>query len=233
MGQPAPRQHLKFANAVLPHLVPLLQMALLKQSSDADDVGEEIWNIASASGLCLSLLAQATRDDIVPHVLPFVEHHLNSSDWRHREAATLAFGSILDGPSKKTLAHLVSVAFTVILDHMKDKAAHVRDTAAWTVGRICEVLPEIIDKQALHLMMNAFVSVLEDLPSIASHVCWVSAASALLFLLNPSQRLFCVSGDTQPGGGSRRIESGNLGDVAVLRGHCWCAAEGQRSSGLA
>lgn len=66
-------------------------------------------------GLCLSLLAQAVKDNVVPYVLPFVEQNIRSDNWHAREAATLAFGSILDGPSKGTLARLVSVAFDGLL----------------------------------------------------------------------------------------------------------------------
>lgn len=55
---------------------------------------------------------------------------------------------------------------------MKDHSVHVRDTAAWTVGRICDVLPEIIDQSMLHKLMNAFLIGLKDHPPIAGHICW-------------------------------------------------------------
>lgn len=55
---------------------------------------------------------------------------------------------------------------------MKDPSVHVRDTAAWTVGRICDVLPEIIDQQMLNKLMHAFLVGMKDQPPIASHICW-------------------------------------------------------------
>eukprot|EP00474_Spongospora_subterranea_P008852 CRZ09310.1 hypothetical protein [Spongospora subterranea] len=161
-----------FAKVVLAPLVPLIVECLMKQAEDADEFSDDTWNVATAAGLCLSLLAQAVRDDIVPHILPFIEQNIRSENWHAREAATLAFGSILDGPSKQHLGHLVSVAFDVILGHMTDPSVHVRDTAAWTVGRICDVLPEIIDQAMLNKLMNAFVVGLRDHPPIAGHICW-------------------------------------------------------------
>lgn len=46
------------------------------------------------------LLAQCCEDDIVPHILPFVKLHIKSPDWRFRDAACMAFGSILEGPER-------------------------------------------------------------------------------------------------------------------------------------
>jgi importin subunit beta-1 len=50
-----------------------------------------------AGATCLTLIAKCVRNDILQTVVPYVTQHLNSSDWRKREAADMAFGSILEG----------------------------------------------------------------------------------------------------------------------------------------
>lgn len=51
--------------------------------------------------------------------MPFVTENISKNstpeDWRQREAATLAFGSILDGPSPRTLADIVRQAMGFLL----------------------------------------------------------------------------------------------------------------------
>lgn len=61
-----------------------------------------------AAATALSLLAQCVTDAIVPPVIPFVENHIRSEDWRYREAAVMAFGSILEGPEERLLTPLVN-----------------------------------------------------------------------------------------------------------------------------
>lgn len=55
-------------------------------------------------------------------------------DWRCREAATFAFGSILEGPSLDQLAKLSSSGFEFLVNAMKDSNSQVRHTTAWTIG---------------------------------------------------------------------------------------------------
>ena len=55
-------------------------------------------------------------------------------DWRCREAATFAFGSILEGPSVPALAKLVQSGFGFFLTATHDTNAQVRHTTAWTIG---------------------------------------------------------------------------------------------------
>ena len=55
-------------------------------------------------------------------------------DWRLREAATFAFGSILDGPPPDKLAALVAVGLPFLLNALKDPHTAVRHTTAWTIG---------------------------------------------------------------------------------------------------
>jgi importin subunit beta-1 len=127
----AARTSHNFARGVLPQLMPLLLEHLTHQSEELDD---DTWSAAMASGSCLGLLATCTQDNVVPHVLPFVQANITSADWRRREAATLAFGAILEGPTPEKLATLVQQAFPLLLGQMTDRHPVVKDTAAWTLG---------------------------------------------------------------------------------------------------
>ncbi len=109
----------KFIEAAAPQLVPVLLEQLTKQESDEPDSDESSWNMAMASGTCLGLMARACRDAIVPLVLPFVNANITRSaaaeDWHLREAATFAFGSIMDGPSPDSLKQWVQQGLVYLL----------------------------------------------------------------------------------------------------------------------
>ena len=53
---------------------------------------EEDWTPCKAAGVCLMLMANTAEDDIIPHVLPFVQQYLSNEDWRFRDAAVYALG---------------------------------------------------------------------------------------------------------------------------------------------
>ena len=53
---------------------------------------EDDWNPCKAAGVCLSLMASCCENDIVLHVLPFVDQHLQNMDWKFRDAAVMALG---------------------------------------------------------------------------------------------------------------------------------------------
>jgi hypothetical protein len=62
------------------------------------------------------------RDDIVAMVMPFVTGNIQAEDWRLREASTMSFGCILDGPSKESLAPLVNEAIPIMLQKLQVRA---------------------------------------------------------------------------------------------------------------
>jgi importin subunit beta-1 len=156
--------------AAVPHLVPVLLSVLTKQS---DDPEEDEYTLALASATCIGLCSQVAKDGIVAPVLPFVQKYVNSGEWREREAAILAFGCILEGPNKEDMAKLVRTAFEMIIGKMADPHPMVKDTAAWTVGRICALLPEVIDGSSLPKLLHAVSASLSDpSPKIASNSCW-------------------------------------------------------------
>ncbi|KAK9143996.1 hypothetical protein Syun_013396 [Stephania yunnanensis] len=111
-GHSAP-PHSQFIKKALSSLVPMLLETLLKQEEDQDQ-DDEIWNLSMAGGTCLGLVARTVGDDIVSLVMPFVEANIMKPDWRSREAATYAFGSILEGPSVEKLSPLVNAEIAEI-----------------------------------------------------------------------------------------------------------------------
>jgi importin subunit beta-1 len=155
----------------LPEIVPVLLLLLTKQEEFAE---EDEWNLAMAAGTCLNLLAGAVQDAIVPAVIPFIEAHIKSTDWHHREAAVMTFGSILEGPDPVVLTPLVSQALPLLIDMMADTNADVKDTTAWTLGRICDLLPQTIKPDVhLHALISALVGALvDDYPRIIANCCW-------------------------------------------------------------
>lgn len=172
-----------FIKQALPALVPLLLEILLKQEEDQDQE-EGAWNIAMAGGTCLGLVARTVGDDIVPLVIPFIEENIAKPDWRQREAATYAFGSILEGPSPDKLLHIVNVALSFMLSALtKDPNNHVKDTTAWTLGRIFEFLhgstigTPIITQANCQQIITVLLQSMKDTPNVAEKAC-----GALYFL---------------------------------------------------
>ncbi|KAJ4951417.1 hypothetical protein NE237_028249 [Protea cynaroides] len=172
-----------FVKQALPALVPLLLETLLKQEEDQDQ-DEGAWNLAMAGGTCLGLVARTVGDDIVPLVMPFIQENITKPDWRQREAATYAFGSILEGPSPEKLTSIVNVALNFMLSAlMKDPNNHVKDTTAWTLGRIFEFLhgstvdTPIITHANCQQIITVLLQSMKDAPNVAEKAC-----GALYFL---------------------------------------------------
>lgn len=100
----------------LPHILPTLTEKLAKQEADSEDD----WNPAKSAGICIMLLAQCCGDAIIDLILPFITQHFTNPDWHYREAAIMAFGSILEGPSKNKLSLLVEQAIQPLIVTLSD-----------------------------------------------------------------------------------------------------------------
>jgi importin subunit beta-1 len=122
---------------------------------------------------CLEAMARTITDDIVGLTLPFVTSNIVSSDWRFKEAAIMAFGSILDGPSQETLVPIVGQAMTVLISCLKDSTPMVRDTTAWTIGKICEYHKAAITQEMLQPVVEGLsLSLADSSPKVASQACY-------------------------------------------------------------
>merc|ERR1719242_1761720 len=176
MGRPPEHVSRFYAKGALQFIVPILMQSLTKQEEFDDD---DDWNPCKAAGVCLMLLATCCEDDVVPHVLPFVKENITNNDWRYRDAAVMAFGSILEGPDSTKLQPIVKEAMPMLIRLMKDDSVAVKDTAAWTIGRVCEMNSEAaINENYLQPLLEALVASLSAEPRVAANVCWAFTSLA-------------------------------------------------------
>ncbi|CAH8858038.1 unnamed protein product [Trichobilharzia szidati] len=175
-GQPPAVSSMFYAKGALQFIVPILMEILAQQDESMDD---DEWNPSKAAGVCLMLLAQCCEDPIVNLVIPFVKENIKKPDWRYRDAAVMSFGSILEGPDPAALKPLVESAMPVIIELLRDESPAVRDTAAWTIGRVCETLPEIaLHEVYLVPLLTGLVEGLSAEPRVATNVCWAFSSLA-------------------------------------------------------
>jgi len=171
-----------FTLGALNFLVPELLVCLTKQEDDQD---EDAWNAATAAATCLGLIANTVGYEVVRYVMPWIEEHIQSSDWRSIEAALMAFGSILEGPETEHIATIIVSALPVILMHLKNKTVLVRDTTAWTIGRICQFHIKAIEHQLLLVIQSLTAALTDEETRVASHACWAIHSIAQPLITSP------------------------------------------------
>ena len=87
-------------------------------------------------------------------------------------------GCILEGPDPEKLKPIVEQAMPMLIELLTDGSVVVRDTGAWTVGRVCEILPEaVLHENCLNPLLMALIKGLEAEPRVASNICWVRKPS--------------------------------------------------------
>jgi importin subunit beta-1 len=91
-------------------------------------------------------------------------------------SATFAFGSILEGPDPDKLAPVAAQALPFLLNALNDPKTHVRDTTAWTIGRVFEFVGEaqspVVNPGNLDGILKTLVEKLQDKPLVAGKVCY-------------------------------------------------------------
>ncbi|KAH6798262.1 ARM repeat superfamily protein [Perilla frutescens var. hirtella] len=168
--------HSQFIQKALSTLVPMLLETLLKQDEDQDQ-DDGTWNLAMAGGTCLGLVAKTVGDAVVPLVMPFVEANISKTDWRSREAATYAFGSIIEGPSIEKLSPMVNAGLEFLLNAMNDENSHVKDTTAWTLSRIFELMHSpatgfsVVTPANFQRILGVLLASIKDAPHVSEKVC--------------------------------------------------------------
>jgi importin subunit beta-1 len=57
---------------------------------------------------------------------------------------------------------------------MKDPVVYVKDTTAWTIGRVCQLHAEAV-LGILPSLIAVLLESLGDSPQVSSNVCWVES----------------------------------------------------------
>lgn len=189
LGRPFEQPMHNFARDSSATVIPILLTLMASQSHDDDDedAGDE-WTPSMASATCLSLYSLVVADDLLklPILRRFIEENLASTDWHFREAAVLAFGSILEGPRRDILEPLVLNMFPALFRLFHDSSVSVRDTNMWALGRVCELHPRFVPIEHSEQLAGSFAAGLKQPPRVAASASW-----ALLHLIRR------ISRDTQ------------------------------------
>lgn len=80
---------------------------------------------------------------------------------------------MLEGPKPEICAKSVQQALPLFLNMMKDHSPAVRDTTAWTIGRIVDIMYETMEPSQLPQLVQVMCTALEDVPRVAANASWV------------------------------------------------------------
>jgi importin subunit beta-1 len=173
----------RYTFSILEHFVPILLEATAKQPEDFD-LDADQYSLSVAAQTCLQLMAQTTGDAITPFVMPFVTNNIKNTNWRYREAATMAFAAILEGASEQSVKATVEQAISVLVAALNDNVEMVKHSTLWTLSKICELHSNSIPAAELPSLVNALMGKLA--PPNSPHVAQ-QAAHALFKLASAFQ----------------------------------------------
>lgn len=163
------RPCMRYVNAALVHLAPILLETLTKQEEDTD---EDDFTLHMAGFICLTCISQTVEDAVVAVIMPFVQQNIQNENWRLRDAAMMAFISMLDGPKDETIGPSVSQSVPVLLTLLNDPHVMVRDTAAHCISRICLLHIRFIPTDIFPTLLQALIAKCgEGSPKVASQAC--------------------------------------------------------------
>ncbi|XP_015763603.1 PREDICTED: importin subunit beta-1-like isoform X1 [Acropora digitifera] len=154
----------------------------LKRQGEFDD--KEGWSPCKAAALCLMVVAQCYQDDVLQYVFPFIVANIEREDWKSRDAAVIALGSILKGPHPNTLKPNVERAIPLLIKLMKDESVVVTDSLAWTLCRICQFLP-LVALANINPLMEILLEGFDAEPCLAVNACKALGSLMAAFIGTP------------------------------------------------
>lgn len=150
-GLPVERPCMRYVDAAMQHLAPILFQTLTKQEEDHDI---DDYTLQMAGQLCLMSISQTVEDNILQVVMPFVNSNINDANWRRRDAAVMAFISVLDGPSAQLIGQYVRESIGPLLKMLNDENVIVRDSAAHCISRICLLHVQCIPTESFPMLLQ-------------------------------------------------------------------------------
>lgn len=149
-------QSLNYSGQGLTFLVDICKELLVRQEEGQT---EDDWNLSVAGGKLLQSLAEAVGAPVQGPVMQFVYAKINSTSWREREAAVMAFGCIIgvqDDAGQEAIQDTVAQAVPGLLEYLRDSNEMVADTSAWVLALVCENFVDVFlsNPDQLQRLMN-------------------------------------------------------------------------------
>lgn len=141
---------------------------MCKQTED-DEEGA----LCIQAACCMQLCGAVVGDDVLQHVMPLVMKHItNPQNWHLREAATYAFGAIMDGCSVQAVGQYAAQSLpTLVKMVLEEQHPKTRTTAAWTLSRVCEYQYAAVPPGSMEHIVRAALTGLSDQQGGVCHQC--------------------------------------------------------------
>ncbi|KJE93966.1 hypothetical protein CAOG_04675 [Capsaspora owczarzaki ATCC 30864] len=163
-----------YAVGAVPRIFPVVLNLLMRLDDEEQDLSaDDDYNIHSAASVCVEAFASAAPDAVLDPTFTFVNDNMRSPLWQGRNAALLAFGSILEGPKS-----MESLCFQIIPElayavSSQEPTLAVRDTAAWTIGRVAELYgASLLGHEQFNEILQHLFQCLSLHPVLANHACY-------------------------------------------------------------
>ena len=129
----------------LSRVISLLLALLTKQSAELiADPNTDTTEVTRTAAEALCIFCKTYKNDCVRIVLPYVEKHIENSDFRFREAALVSFGSCLENNEDFLLPYL-KLALPTFVNYLKtDDIVLVKDAVCWVLAGVYEFMPKIV-----------------------------------------------------------------------------------------
>mmetsp|Transcript_22778 Transcript_22778/g.36339 ORF Transcript_22778/g.36339 Transcript_22778/m.36339 type:complete len:910 (-) Transcript_22778:1274-4003(-) len=166
----------------------VLDFCLLQQDETPCDNEKTDDKLYGAAEHCFVELCEYWGEDadVVSYTLNFVQVNLVHTDWRHRQAALFAFGSIIRKKTPEMMKDHVNNCLEVLVQRMliqSEQVAPVRETAAWTIAQICSDYLPSLNPAYVQPMVLALIESLKDKARVAHMAATALYCFASAFVL--------------------------------------------------
>jgi importin subunit beta-1 len=130
----------KICEKVYKEILPVIYKHLLVGSQNSEDS----WNLCKASSCLLSILSQCCEFNLIQEVINYIGANIGQSSSLNKEAAIMAFGSILETVHRDNMANLVMNSIDTLINFLNDanSSNSLKDTTAWVIEKIAEIYGE-------------------------------------------------------------------------------------------
>jgi importin subunit beta-1 len=120
----------------------------------------------------MQLCGAVVGDAVLEHIMPLVMQNITNQDWHLREAATYAFGAIMDGCSVEAVGQYAAQSLPTLVKMVhEEQHSKTRETAAWTLSRVCEYQYPAVPKESMDHIVRAALTGLGDQQGGVCHQC--------------------------------------------------------------